>query len=423
MTVEGALERARAARRIGRVEEARRVLGTALAQAHDDPDVLVELAGIAYDSLEFDKAPDYARQAAVGDPESAGAHEMIAKASAARGDWDTAFAHGDIVVRLFPDEAFSWLLLAWLRAFGAPRDEAGARAALSEAIALSPEDVEVHRSAAVIYARLRDRDAARRHRAAGLEIDPTQPELLYLQARSEFTLSGSRTAAVATLRSLLAQTPAYASARLMLAEICWRAMMRLAAWVWVFAGCAALVGIWGRPWLLWVLTVIFIVVLVRAWTGVCGTLRGWTPQPAVSGALSAVLGIVLLTFLIEWIRALLIGWIRALRLRRSTLRKDLEFALVSVSVAAVATAALFSGGREIDVGVLRSRDVVNTPAPSQVSPSTVPVAPPTLVRLPTVPPAPPQITTPRAIPRPPLYAPSYFRLPTVGQVPIVTPER
>ncbi|MEU4597165.1 hypothetical protein [Nocardia sp. NPDC023988] len=390
----------------------------------------------------------------------------------------------------------------------------------------------MHRSAAVIYARLRDRDAARRHRGAGLEIDPTQPELLYLQARSEFTLSGSRTAAVATLRSLLAQTPAYASARLMLAEICWRAMMRLAAWVWVFAGCAALVGIWGRPWLLWVLTVIFIVVPVRAWTGVCGTLRdqlppgylrartlrrpgvllalvlaaavgamvvvgavamssadaatvrfgcrllvlgalgaalahlvifaawlrrghddvppdggaalaagylvvtavvlvpltvivwfvrGWTPQPAVSGALSAVLGIVLLTFLIEWIRALLIDWIRVLRLRRSTLRKDLEFALVLVSVAVVATAALFSGGREIDVGVLRSRDVVNTPAPSQVSPSTVPVSPtPTLVRLPTVP---PQITTPRAIPRPPLYAPSYFRLPTVGQVPIVTPER
>ncbi|TDP41609.1 tetratricopeptide repeat protein [Nocardia ignorata] len=47
MTVEGALARARAARRIGRVEKARRMLGTALTHAHDDPDVLVELAELS----------------------------------------------------------------------------------------------------------------------------------------------------------------------------------------------------------------------------------------------------------------------------------------------------------------------------------------------------------------------------------------
>ncbi|WP_067492677.1 tetratricopeptide repeat protein [Nocardia ignorata] len=47
VTVEGALARARAARRIGRVEKARRMLGTALTHAHDDPDVLVELAELS----------------------------------------------------------------------------------------------------------------------------------------------------------------------------------------------------------------------------------------------------------------------------------------------------------------------------------------------------------------------------------------
>ncbi|MEV0432894.1 hypothetical protein [Nocardia sp. NPDC050413] len=428
-------------------------------------------------------------------------------------------------MRLFPDDASSWLLVAWLRAFGSPCDAGRARAALSEAIALSPEDVEVHRSAAAIYARLLDHDAARRHRAAGLEIDPTQPELLYLQARSEFTGLGGRTAAVATLRSLLAQTPTYDLARLMLAEICWRALMRLAAWVWVFAGCVAAMGIWGRPWLLRLLTVIFIAVLVRAWTGVFGALRdqlppdylrartsrrpavllalvlavaagatvvvgagamwsadaavvrfgcrllvlgalgaalahllifaawfrrgqgdvppeggsgfagrqlvvstmvlvpvavivwfvrGWTRQPAVAGALSAVLGIALLTFLIEWIREF--------RPHGPVLRKPRVFVLVLVlvSVAAATTAAVWSGGREIDDGVLRSREVVRAPAPL---PSTVPVTPtPTLVRLPTVAPV-PAMRTPRVLPMPTLYVPSYFRLPDVGRAPIVTPDR
>ncbi|MFD6212664.1 tetratricopeptide repeat protein, partial [Nocardia salmonicida] len=163
MPVQGALERARVAKEIGRIEEARRILGTALADAPDDPRVLVALADIAYDLDEYDDTVRFAGQALHADPDSARAHQLVAMAYPMREEWDLALEHGHTAARLRPHDAGTLLLLAWLYSNGPRKDPDRARAAVVDAVALAPEDAVVHCSAAETYQRLVDLDGVRRH--------------------------------------------------------------------------------------------------------------------------------------------------------------------------------------------------------------------------------------------------------------------
>ncbi|WKG07755.1 tetratricopeptide repeat protein [Nocardia sp. PE-7] len=300
MPVQAALERARAAQAIGRLEQARRILGTALANAPDDPRVLVALADIAYDLDQFDDTVRFAGQALQADPDSARAHQLVAMAYPMREEWDLALEHGHTAARLRPHDAGTLLLLAWLYSNGPRKDPDRARAAVVDAVALAPGDAFVHCSAAETYQRLVDIDGVRRHITAGLTIDPLHVDLLRMQARAEFEIGGfdgGRKAAIATLRGLLANAPTDTAARRLLAEMHWRALLRLAAWVWAFAGCFAAVAMWAPPIVLRVISPMMFAALPLAWYGVFrkvrkqlppGYLRARVRRPRVLLALAAV---------------------------------------------------------------------------------------------------------------------------------------
>ncbi|WP_278263951.1 tetratricopeptide repeat protein [Nocardia sp. AG03] len=276
MQVEVALERAEVARRIGRVEEAQRLLGTAVLTAPDDPRVLVGLAELAFDRDDYDEAIRLAGQAVLADPDTDSAHVLIAMASSMLGRWDPAAEHAATAIRLRPHDPAALLLVAWLSAHAPRNDPDRARWAVTEALALAPDDAGAHCSAAEIYERLGDTDAMRRHIAAGLAIDPAHVDLLRMHAQAEFS-GGDRPAAVATLRGLLAHAPTDGKARRLLAEVHWRALLRLAAWVWAFAGCYAAVAMWAPALVLRVLSPLMFAALPYAWWRVFRTLRGQLP--------------------------------------------------------------------------------------------------------------------------------------------------
>ncbi|MFE1595744.1 tetratricopeptide repeat protein [Nocardia sp. NPDC058705] len=278
MPVQVALERARVAKEIGRIDEARRILGTALLAAPEDPRVLVGLADIAFALDEHDDAVRLAGRALLADPDSDHAHLVMAMARSMREEWDLALEHCYTALRLQPHDAPTLLLLALLHTNSPRRDKDRARAALAEAVALEPNEATVHCSAAETYARLGDADAVRHHVTAGLAIDPLHVDLLRMQARAEFAgFDGGRDAAVATLRGVLANAPSDTKARRMLAEVHWRALLRLAAWVWAFAGCYAALAMWLPPIVLRVLAPMMFVALPLAWFGVFHKLRKQLP--------------------------------------------------------------------------------------------------------------------------------------------------
>ncbi|MFD6395688.1 tetratricopeptide repeat protein [Nocardia sp. NPDC060249] len=470
--VQVALQRARVAQEIGRIEEARRILGTALLDAPEDPYLLVALADIAYELDEYDDTLRLAGQALRANPESSGAHHTVALAYAMLDQWDPAREHGHTAARLRPHDAATALLLAWLHSSGPRRDPEQARAALAHATALAPNDVHVHFSAAQTYQRLSDSGAAERHVAAGLAIDPTHAGLLGLHARAEFAVGGvdgGRAAAIATLRGLLANAPTDRQARRLLAEVHWRALLRLAAWVWAFAGCYAALAMWLPTIALRVLSPMMFFAVPLAWFGVfrklrkqlppgylraratrpravialaavavsavlvdlaaaamrsefvalvrlgglvlvlgvlgaalghlllftawmrpgrddpdpddgedfagfqiivlglfvvpvvivVAFLRGWARQPAVFGALVAIVGIVFLTLLVE---AAIAGWRDRGNYRRSW--QTLVIVLVVLAMMGGSGGALWWGGGEIVRGETHGRDLLDEPATS-----------------------------------------------------------
>ncbi|MFD4457569.1 tetratricopeptide repeat protein [Nocardia sp. NPDC058480] len=472
MPVQVALERARVAQEIGRIEEARQILGTALLNAPEDPYLLVALADIAYELDEYDDTLRLAGQALRANPDSSGAHHTVALAYAMLDNWDLAREHGHTAARLRPHDAATALLLAWLHSSGPRRDPEQARAASAHATALAPNDAQVHFSAAQTYKRLSDSPAAERHVAAGLAIDPTHVGLLGMQARAEFAVGGvegGRAAAIATLRGLLANVPTDRQAGRLLAEVHWRALLRLAAWVWAFAGCYAALAMWLPAIALRVLAPMMFFALPLAWYGVfrklrkqlppgylrarvmrpravvalaavalsavlvdlgaiamrsefvalvrlggivlvlgvlgaafghlllftawmrpgrddpdpddgedfagfqifvlvlfvvplvivVAFLRGWARQPAVFGALVAIVGVVVLTLLVE---AAIAGWRDRRNYRRSW--PTLVIVLVILAMMGGSGGAVWWGGGEIVHGETRGRDLVDKPTTS-----------------------------------------------------------
>ncbi|MEV0432895.1 tetratricopeptide repeat protein [Nocardia sp. NPDC050413] len=279
MPVQAALERARVALEIGRAEEARGILGAVLVQAPDDPEVLVALGNTAFALDDPQEALRWAGRAIGADPELPEAQMLAAMCAAMLGEWGRAREHSETVLRLLPHEPASLLLAAWTIAFGPAGDSDRAAVLVGKAVELAPDDAGVHCSAAEIYERLGDFDGTRRHVGAGLLLDPTHTDLLRMQAQLEFGgVEGGRQSAVATLRGVLAQAPTDSKAKRLLAEVHWRALMRLAAWVWFFAGCYAAVAMWAPAMLLRIVSPVLLAAIPLAWFGVFHKLRKLLPD-------------------------------------------------------------------------------------------------------------------------------------------------
>ncbi len=275
-----ALGRAEVAVELGRLDEARRIIGEALVAQPDDPMLLERMADIAYRLDQTDDALRYANAAIGADPARIDAYLTAALVYDARTMRVEAQRHARMATRLAPDNVAALLVLARVIANSATSDKprAEARDALERATRLAPAHAGTHAHAAETYRRLHDSDAARRHVVAGLAEDPVHAELLQTRARLDFENVATRDEAVATLRGLLGSNPGNASARRLLAEIMWRALIRLAAWGWFFAAATVALSMWIPTAGMRVLTPVLFVGVLGAWFGVFRKLGRQLPQ-------------------------------------------------------------------------------------------------------------------------------------------------
>ncbi|WP_225726423.1 lipopolysaccharide assembly protein LapB [Nocardia sp. JCM 34519.1] len=319
LDIEPVIGRARIAEELGRLEEARRILGEALVAAPNEPRLLQRLADIVYQLERFDDALRYAGMAITANPRSVDAHLTAALAYDARRDHRNAVRHARIAVALDGDGR-GLLTLARLLVNAPATDEtrAEARSLLERAVEQTPGHVPTLAHAAETYRRLRDRPAVERLIAAGLAVDPTNAGLLRMQARMEFESSefGGRGRAVATLRGLLGSRPGDRTARLLLAEILWRALLRLVAWAWFYAAAVAVLSMWFGPSVLRFMTPVLFWIIPVAWFRVFRRLRPQLPPGYLWARVrrpAAVLGLVVTVV------ASLIMDLGAVALRSSTL--------------------------------------------------------------------------------------------------------
>ncbi|MGN2636979.1 tetratricopeptide repeat protein [Nocardia takedensis] len=271
-TVEAVIARARVAKEVGRAEEAHRMLGAALLTAPDDPVLLEELADVCMALSRPDDALRHAGRSIALEPERAGPHMTVALVYDMLGMGAHAERHARTALRLAPDDAGASLILAsTLVAQGRSATRAEARALLERAA--SDANVDGRAAIARLYLALGEQSPARAQVEAGLREDPVHPELLTMRAK----LEPQRGAAVAILRGLLGMRPGHLGARRQLAAITWRAMMRLAGWLWFFTAIVIAASVWiGPGGLRWVSTLAFVVMPV-AWFGVFRTLRRQLP--------------------------------------------------------------------------------------------------------------------------------------------------
>ncbi|MEV6276000.1 tetratricopeptide repeat protein [Nocardia sp. NPDC051832] len=274
-TVASALERARVAKTLGRAEEARRIVGQALIDAPDDADLLVWLADYESDQERYDEASRLIGAAFAADPDHVGAHITAALVQLGRDDPDGALRIARRAVSLDPNSLSALVTLVSVIAHTPKfkRLKAEARSALETAARLYPDSAEAHAVLADRYRELGDLDAERRHIDAGLQADPLHADMLARRAERE----PSRGKAVATLRGLLGSQPSHTPARQLLAAIMWRALMRLAVWVWFFAVMVTLASLWIGPGALRFLTPVLWLFIPFAWWGVFRVLRRQLP--------------------------------------------------------------------------------------------------------------------------------------------------
>ncbi|MEV6136992.1 hypothetical protein AB0L63_13220 [Nocardia sp. NPDC051990] len=275
-----ALGRAEVAAELGRLDEARRIIGEALIAQPDDPVLLERMADIAYRLDQTDAALRYASAAIAADPARIDAYLTAALAYDAYTMRAEAQRHARMATRLAPDHVGALLVLARVIANAATSDKprAEARDALERATQLAPTHPSTHAHAAETYRRLHDSDAARRHVEAGLAEDPVHTELLQTRARLDFENVATRDMAIATLRGLLGSNPGNVGAQRLLAEIMWRALIGLAAWGWFFAAAVVALSMWIPAGGLRVLTPALFVGVLGAWFGVFRKLSRHLPQ-------------------------------------------------------------------------------------------------------------------------------------------------
>ncbi|MET8775015.1 hypothetical protein ABZV58_08295 [Nocardia sp. NPDC004654] len=297
-----AVTRARAARELDRLPEARRILGEALAAAPEDPVVLAELADVEYRLDDHAAALRHARAAIAANPDRVDPYLTAALVHHYEDERDEALRYARAGVGRAPHDVGALLVLARVIVGGPMTDamRAEARTALESACGYAPQNADVLAHAAESYRNLPDSAEARRHVERGLAEDPAHIGLLALRARLEFADFSTRDKAVATLRGLLGASPNHAPARRLLAEIMWRALLRLAVWVWFFACAVAALAMWAGPGVLRVVTPVLFVIVLVAWFRVFRHLRRQLPPRYLRERLlrrpEALLGLCVLFF-------------------------------------------------------------------------------------------------------------------------------
>ncbi|WP_405177355.1 hypothetical protein OG225_23720 [Nocardia sp. NBC_01377] len=274
---ETVVARARAARELGRPEHARELLGAALVESPDDPILLEEIADISFSLDRFEDALRYAGRAITMAPQRSGPHVTAALAYEIFDRHDDALRHARLAARLELEDPSALLALAFVIVTGPwrrrTRGKSEVTAVLERVSALAPDDADTHAAVAEIYQRMAHVTATREHIDAGLRADPTHADLLTMRAEFE----PGRREAVATLRGLLATRPGHTTARLRLAAITWKAMMRLASWLWFFTAAVTVASLWIGPGGLRYVSAPAFAVIPIAWFGVFRTLRKQLP--------------------------------------------------------------------------------------------------------------------------------------------------
>lgn len=270
------LEKARAASDLGRLDEARELVGKALVGEPHEPELLGLMAEIAYRADRVDEALRMAGLAIAADPDRVEAHLTAARAFEAAARREDAVRHARIAMSLAPENVAALLVFAGVlsRAFGPSDAERGeARTAVVRALRLAP-GAETHAAAAELEMEFGDWVAAAAHVRDGLAVNSLHPDLLLLQARLEVW----RGSPFAVLRGLFDSRPGRPPVRQTLAATMWRSLLWLAGWVWAFAGLVAVVSIWFEPGTAGWLTPVLIVVVPIAWARVYQVLNRQLPE-------------------------------------------------------------------------------------------------------------------------------------------------
>ncbi|QLY29697.1 tetratricopeptide repeat protein [Nocardia huaxiensis] len=270
------LEKARVASDLGRLDEARDIVGKALEEAPHDPGLLAEMADIALRLDRVDEALRMAGLAIAADPDLVDAHLTAALAFEAAARDEEAIRHVRVAVSLEPDSPAALLTLAGVLSRvrrTEPAERAEARTAVVRALQLAPT-ASTHAAAAALELEFGDRAAAEKHVAAGLELNSLHTELHMLRAKLEVWRGG----AFGVLRGLLASRPGHLPARQTLAAVTWRATLRAAGWAWaamaLTAVAAQLIPPGGLTWV----TPILLAMAPVAWLQVFQQLRRQLPE-------------------------------------------------------------------------------------------------------------------------------------------------
>ncbi|MBL1078768.1 hypothetical protein JK358_30630 [Nocardia sp. 2] len=270
------LEKARVASDLGRLDEAREIVGKALADAPHDPGLLEEMADIAYRLDRVDEALRMAGLAIAADPDRVEAHLTAALAFEAAARDEEAVRHVRVAVSLEPENPAALLTLAGVlsrvrRTELAERAEA--RTAVVRAMQVAPT-ANTHAAAAALELEFGDRAAAEKHVAAGLELNSLHTDLLLLKARLEVWSGGP----ISVLRGLLASRPGHLPARQTFAATTWRSMLGAAGWVWAALAAIALAAVWiPAGGLTWAVSVVLAAVPV-AWARIFQGLKEQLPE-------------------------------------------------------------------------------------------------------------------------------------------------
>ncbi|MFI6866999.1 tetratricopeptide repeat protein [Nocardia sp. NPDC050406] len=350
------LEKARAASDLGRFDEARELVGKALVGEPHDPELLGLMADLALRADRVDEALRMAGLAIAADPDRVDAHLVAAQAFEAAARREEAVRHARVAVSLEPENVSALLVFAGIlsRGFGPTEAERGeARTAVVRALRLAP-GADTHAAAAELEMEFGDRMAATRHVEDGLALNSLHPDLLLLRAR----LDVWRGSPFAALRGLFASRPGHLPARQLLAATTWRSLLRLAAWVWIFAGTVAVLSIWFEPGTASWLTPVLLAVVPIAWVRVYQVLRRQLPEGylrrRVRGRSEAVAGLSILVV------ASLVADLGAVLLRLDSAADSTRTAYLLLVVAALGAglghASLFcawmrrNGGEENSLG-------------------------------------------------------------------------
>jgi len=158
---------ARAARHLGRIEEAQAALNAVLAEAPDDADARVEQAYIRRNKRDRDGALVEAREVLDADPDHVGANYLVAVVLQEQKQLDDAVTAFDRTLELDPDHVMAWSLKGVALRDAKRMDEAVD--AFAEACRIAPEDLPARNAMVTTLETMGRRDDALKHGLIALE--------------------------------------------------------------------------------------------------------------------------------------------------------------------------------------------------------------------------------------------------------------